>query len=334
MVMDETKAIRPRRRPTPRGILCGVLLFIAIVAVLLVALCWYMIGASVSPGERGRDLEGARAEMIERYPELEPWLDSLEQASALRDTLITAEDGARLHAYYIEAHEPTQATAVIVHGYTDNAMRMMMIGYMYHHQLGYNILLPNLRYSGLSDGDHYGMGWRDRIDVLRWMQVADERFGGQTQMVVHGLSMGAATVMMLSGEQQEGYVRCFVEDCGYTSVWDIFEYNLRAIHHLPSFPLMDIANAISGLRYGWTPREASALKQVKRCTRPMLFIHGGSDTYVPTYMVYPLYEAHPGPKELWVPEGVEHAASYHDRPEEYTQRVAAFVGRYIDRQQK
>ena len=83
------------------------------------------------------------------------------------------------------------------------------------------------------------------------------------------------------------------------------------------------------LKYGWSFREASALRQVAKCELPMLFIHGDADDFVPTRMVYPLYEAKPGEKELWVVPGAAHAMSYRDNRAEYTRRVAEFVGRYV-----
>ena len=64
-------------------------------------------------------------------------------------------------------------------------------------------------------------------------------------------------------------------------------------------------------------------------TVPMLFIHGDADTFVPTWMVYPLYEAKPEPKELWIVPGATHAMSYKDYPQEYTEHVKKFVGKYI-----
>lgn len=173
------------------------------------------------------------------------------------------------------------------------------------------------------------MGWKDRLDVLRWTEIADSLFGGHTRQVVHGISMGAATTMMLSGEELPSCVKCFVEDCGYTSVRDQFTKELRGQFGLPAFPLLDVASWLCGLKYGWTFGEASALKQVARCDRPMFFIHGDADDYVPTAMVYPLYEAKPGEKELWVVPGAAHALSYRDNRAEYTRRVGEFVGRYI-----
>ncbi len=267
--------------------------------------------------------------MKREYPFLEPWIDSLQRAGALRDTTVVAPDGTRLHALYALAPEPTKRTAVIVHGYTDNAVRMLMIGHLYNRELGYNILLPDLRHHGRSDGRAIGMGWPDRLDLLRWMEVADRRFGGATQQVVHGISMGAATTMMVAGESLPPYVKCFVEDCGYTSVRDQFAKELKEQFGLPVFPLLDIAGWLCKLKYGWSFREASALKQVVRCKLPMLFIHGDADGFVPTWMVYELYEAKPAPKELWVVPGAAHAASYRDNRAEYTRTVEAFVETWL-----
>ena len=44
--------------------------------------------------------------------------------------------------------------------------------------------------------------------------------------------------MMVSGEKLPAYVDCFVEDCGYTSVWDQFKKELKEQFHLPAFPLL------------------------------------------------------------------------------------------------
>lgn len=74
------------------------------------------------------------------------------------------------------------------------------------------------------------MGWKDCKDVRQWIAVATDIFGCEKaegkrmvpNIVVHGVSMGAATVMCLSGDPLPYNVRCFVEDCGYTSAWDEF----------------------------------------------------------------------------------------------------------------
>ena len=146
----------------------------AAVAVGVVAggsLC--LLAYSLTPRKTMRARNAAAREvMTTEYPFLEPWLDSLETTGALRDTTIVGAEGERLHAIYAFAPTPTDRTAVIVHGYTDNAVRMLMIGYMYNRDLGYNILLPDLYFHGRSEGRAIRMGWKDRLDVLRWMEIA------------------------------------------------------------------------------------------------------------------------------------------------------------------
>ena len=307
----------------------GISITVLILIVSLIGGSLYMLDYSLRPENRGKNLETSYEFMRSRYPHLCPWLDSLQQHRALRDTFITAPDGIRMHAYYANASRPTRKTAIIVHGYMDNAIRMLHIGYLYNKDLDFNILLPDLRYSGLTEGDAFQMGWLDRKDVIQWIDTAPSLFGDSLQAVVHGISMGAATTMMVSGEKLPPYIDCFVEDCGYTSVWDQFKKELKNQFGLPAFPLLYTASWFCQLQYGWNFQEASALNQVARCHKPMFFIHGDKDDFVPTWMVYRLYEAKPQPKQLWIVEGADHATSYLHERETYTRKVKAFVNRYV-----
>ncbi len=311
------------------------------VVVVLAGSGFYMLAYSLRPKQnKGKDLTASYDYMHDEYPHIKPWLDSLQENNAIRDTFIVNKEGKRLHALYAAAPEPTCKTALIVHGYTDNAIRMLMIGYLYNKKLKYNILLPDLHNHGLSEGEHIRMGWKDRLDILQWLGIANGIFGQSdsekndtlhrtTQMVVHGISMGAATTMMLSGEKLPEYVKCFVEDCGYTCVWDEFSHELKNQFGLPPFPLMYTTSLLCDIIYGWNFREASALEQVRKCDLPMLFIHGEADTYVPTWMVYRLFEAKSGLKELWIAPGSSHAMAYRDHPETYTSWVRNFTDKYI-----
>ena len=291
---------------------------------------WYALEAGGN--ERGKNLETSYAFMYEHYPFLSHWVDSLQRENALRDTFILAEDGVRLHALYLYADTLTAHTAVAVHGYTDNAVRMLHIAYLYNHDLHYNVLLPDLRFAGQSEGDHIQMGWKDRLDVLRWMEVANELFapeGSQTRMVVHGISMGAATTVCVSGEPQPPFVNCFVEDCGYTSVWDIFSSELKLRFGLPEFPILYTASATARAKAGYGFKEASALQQVQNCEKPMLFIHGDADGYVPTRMGT-LYNAKPGTnKATLTAEGAGHGEAMDVLGDTYWNTVFDFEGQYM-----
>ena len=252
-----------------KRIAIGTGIFLLVLVGLLAGGSIYMINFSLRPENRGKDMEGSFTFMREKYPQIIPWVDSLQNHHALRDTFIISPDGIRMHAFYARAMKPTSHTAIIVHGYTDNAIRMFHIGYLYNHSLNYNILLPDLRYTGLSEGDAIQMGWLDRKDVMQWIDIAPALFGDSLQAVVHGISMGAATTMMLSGEKLPAYIRCFVEDCGYTSVWDQFQKELKEQFGLPAFPLLYTASWLCEWQNGWNFKEASAVKQVAKCQKPM-----------------------------------------------------------------
>ena len=288
-----------------------------------------MVNGILQPECKTRDMEWNWNFMLENAPKAKPWADSLVQTKNLRDTTIVAPDGVLLHAYYVNAAKPTGKTAILVHGYTANSFRMMMLGQIYNENLGFNILLPDLRYHGKSEGEFVQMGWKDRLDVMQWIEVAREMYGEDTQIVAHGVSMGAATVMMLSGENLPAYVKCFVEDCGYTSVWDEFYGGMQQQMKSLTPIMLSIASFVCKVEHGWGFKEASSLRQVAKCKLPMLFIHGEKDDFVPTAMVYPLYEAKPEPKELWIAPEASHARSYHFQTETYIQKVCDFVGKYI-----
>ena len=296
---------------------------IVVLAVLMGVLVgggFYMLDVSLSPDPTRANTDSCYRQLFTDYPETREWMDSLRTHHALRDTMIVMPGDYRLHTYYI--NRGSQRTAMVIHGWRDQAIKFFYLARMYERLLGYNVVMPDLYASGMSDGEMLRMGWLDRLDVLQLLDV----FKADT-MVVHGVSMGAATTMMMSGEQMPEDIRDlrFVADCGYTSVWDEFAGELKNQFGLPAFPLMYTTSLLCQLRYGWNFDEASALRQVAKCQYPMFFIHGDADDFVPTYMVHELYNAKPDSKTLWVTKNTDHAHSYKNHRTEYVARVRRFL---------
>ena len=132
--------------------------------------------------------------------------------------------------YYLPAEVSTDKTVIIAHGYSGHSEQMSGFAQMYHKDLGYNVLLPDARGHGRSEGDYIGFGWPERKDYLKWIDQVIEHTGESTQVVLHGVSMGGATVMMTSGEELPPQVKAIVEDCGYTSVTDELKYQLKRMY--------------------------------------------------------------------------------------------------------
>lgn len=304
-------------------------IFWALCALVLIVAS-LLLSKALTPREvTDKKYEEAYTFLYSNYPHLESWMDSLTQHDALKEVNRLNSKKENQHAYYILAPEPTTKTALLVHGHTDSAERMFMYAYMYNKEFGYNVFIPDLPYHGKSEGEAIQMGWRDRLEVKEWIGEAIKVFGADTQIVIHGISMGAATSMMLSGEEQNPAVKAYIADCGYTSVWDMFAYMLTESYSLPTFPILNTADVICRLRYKWGLGEASALKQVEKSNLPMFFIHGEDDDYVPTYMAQELYDAKKGTKELWIAPNSDHATAYKNNREEYTRRVKLFVSQFL-----
>lgn len=255
--------------------------------------------------------------------EVDKWLENVKT----EEITIESEDGLKLWGKMYFQEEKTDKWVIIAHGYTSSSEHIQPIALNFYNQ-GYNVLTPDMRAHGNSEGKFIGMGWLDRKDMLKWIDYV-VNFDPNSQIVLYGESMGGATVMMTSGEELPGNVKAIVEDCGYTSVWDMFEKELYERFKLPSFPILNAAKVVTEIRAKYDFKEASALEQVKKSVTPILFTHGGDDTYVPTEMIYRLYDAATCEKDMLVIDGAGHGAAPDVDPETYYEKVFSFLSKYV-----
>ena len=288
----------------------------------------FMAHYALTPKVHGvEDIDRTRAKADSLLPGSTKWYDDLKAQGILKDHWITNDEGLKLHACSVPAANPAEAqgTAIVVHGYGDNHYVFLYLVRMYRDQFNYNVLFPDLQYHGYSEGDEIQMGWKDRLDVKKWIEVAHDLFKDDF-MVLHGVSMGAATVMFTSGEELPDYVKCFVEDCGYCSVTDQFKKNLDDMSKLLPNAIITSASIVSGKEFGWKFEEADCRKALAKCEKPMLFIHGDADDFVPFSHLAENYNAKKlGYKAKWVAPGAVHANSYAKYPKEYTYQVCNFL---------
>nr|WP_305120909.1 alpha/beta hydrolase [Saccharibacillus sp. JS10] len=276
----------------------------------------------------------APKKFLDGDPGLQPHPDVQTETTSSRDwwnsqtfehRQLNATDELMLHGYYLPAKASTHQTAILAHGYSGDASIMSGVAKFYHEDLNMNILVPDARGHGRSEGTYIGYGWHERIDYLGWIRQVIKQDGPQAQIVLHGISMGGATVTMTSGEDLPPNVRAIVEDCGYTSVQAELEYQMKRMYKLPAFPMIPATDVMTKIRAGYSFSEASALNQVRRSRTPMLFIHGSNDTFVPTSMVHELYEACPAEKDLLIVDGAGHGDSFLINKVMYTDKVKEFL---------
>lgn len=153
--------------------------------------------------------------------------------SGYEDLYMTSRDGLKLHNYLIK--KPNSNKWVItVHGYTSQGKLTSYYAKNFS-DMGYNVIIPDLRGHGTSEGDYIGMGWDERLDIIDLINyiIKEDK---EAEIVLYGISMGAATVLNTSGEELPENVKAVVADCGYTSAWDEFAYQLNKLFWSSSFP--------------------------------------------------------------------------------------------------
>ncbi|MEK4405453.1 alpha/beta hydrolase [Sporosarcina sp. FSL K6-6792] len=244
---------------------------------------------------------------------------------------LTSRDGLKLSGYYLPASKPTDKLVILTHGYLGNAKQMGLFGQHYHNDLDYNIFMPDARGHGKSEGNYYGFGWPDRLDLIDWTQLLVEKLGTDIKVAYHGLSMGAATVLMASGEEElPSQVKAIIADSPYASVYQLFQYQMNRMFHLPAFPLLDSTSVLTKIRAGYSFREASALKEVEKTSVPILYIHGESDTFVPTELTKDLYRHTSSDAELYLVPNANHGESIALDEDKYNMKIDQFLNRYIE----
>ncbi|WP_339216111.1 alpha/beta fold hydrolase [Ornithinibacillus sp. FSL M8-0202] len=243
---------------------------------------------------------------------------------------MTSRDGLLLQGYFLEAKKPTNKLVIAAHGYLGRGSDMGLYGQYYYEELGYNFFTADSRGHGKSEGNYYGFGWPDRLDYVDWIHLLINKLGPDTEIILHGLSMGAGTVLMTAGEELPDNVKVVIADSPYTTVHDLFSYQIDRMFSLPAFPFIHSTSLLTKARAGYSFKEASALEQVKKAKVPILYITGNGDTFVPTEMTHELYEHTKSKAELVTFDGANHGESFVMDEARYKQVLNTFLKDNLD----
>lgn len=238
-----------------------------------------------------------------------------------------AFDKLKLHANYFPAIKEVDGkkkVAICFHGYTSQGMSDYIGLSDYYLKNGFAMLLPDARAHGQSEGDYIGFGCLDRKDALVWINWVIQELGEDVEIVLHGTSMGGATVLMASGLELPSQVKGIISDCGFTSPKEVFTYVLNSMYHLPAFPVIPGADLVNKKLAGYGMDECNAKREVAKAKVPILFIHGSNDTFVPCKMCHEIYDCCAAPKKKLIIDGAAHAESYYKDMEKYEQTMTEF----------
>lgn len=239
---------------------------------------------------------------------------------------IEAFDGLRLQATYFPPSENGKKRLVIgFHGYTGEGITNFQGLSDYYLKKGFGMLLPDARAHGASEGNYVGFGCLDRRDALKWIDWAIQKAGEDTEILLHGISMGGATVLMTGSLAVPKQVKGIISDCAFTSPKEVFTHVLKSMYHMPAFPIIPAADFLNRKLAGYGMDDCNARREVAKAKLPILFIHGSEDTFVPASMCKELYENCVSKKWKLIVEGAAHAESYYLNTEAYEEAMTEFM---------
>lgn len=241
------------------------------------------------------------------------------------DEWLMSADGLRLHATWFPQGE-CKKIVICFHGYTSQGMKDYLGLSGYYLKNGYSMLLVDERAHGESEGKYIGFGCLDRIDALKWINWVLRKCGENVEILLHGTSMGGATVLMMSSLELPAQVKGIVSDCAFTSPKEVFSHVLKSMYHLPAFPVMNISDFLNKRLAGYGLDECNAAREVKKAKVPILFIHGSGDTFVPYSMCETMYENCASSKKKLIIEGAAHAECYYKDTDAYENALTEFIG--------
>lgn len=288
---------------------------VILIIVLLAGAGWYFSGLVINP----------RIKTYEETYQIEISKGRIDKALfeslPFEDVYIASPHGYRLHALYLAAAN-SKKTIIFAHGFSFSLLGSVKYMDIFR-RLGFNVLMYDHRHHGKSGGNNVTFGYREADDLKAVVSWALERLGGQGIIGIHGESIGAAVALQHAAIDNRAAF--YISDGSFTTLPELLKFRLKADFGLPAFPLYHIASLFSRLRAGFFFEDIAPIKAIEHTDKPILFIHGGADTYIPTEMGKRLYETYRGRKSLYLCPGAKHSESFWTDKQEYEKRVKEFL---------
>ena len=245
------------------------------------------------------------------------------EALPREEVSIRSADGLKLTGHLLKSRYPRRLI-IAFHGWRSSWSRDFCMVAPFWLEQHCNILFVDQRAHGNSEGEFLGFGLLERSDCRQWAYWAEGQNYG-LPIYLAGISMGAATVLMAAGMDMPESVRGIIADCGFTSPRDICIHVARDNLHVSYTPLRSAwIDRCFRKKIHMTSGAYSTLTAMKNAKKPILFIHGTADSFVPIDMTYRNYRACAAPKRLVVVPGAGHAMSYAVEPETCQKAIKAF----------
>ena len=243
----------------------------------------------------------------------------------VEEIYMTSFDGLKLHAYvYKKPGTKSNKYLLGMHGFRSNPFHEYAHYAKYYIDLGFNLVFPHERGHYKSEGKYISMGMNEKIDAKDWCHYLVKKYGEDIQILMQGLSMGAATVASASNLDLPPQLIGIIADCGYYSYKVQTGFVLKNMLKVNTKNLVKYLSKFLKRKTGVDLEAPTALDAVKEAKVPIMFAHGEKDEIVPFDNVLKLYEACGSKKILLTNKDANHVETMARDPEKYFKTIVDF----------
>ena len=249
------------------------------------------------------------------------------KAHDAQDVWVNSDDGLKLHGLWIPAPN-ARGTILFAHGYRSTPLVDFSHAMEFYNQRGINLLIPDQRAHGKSQGKYITFGVKESRDMLGWIEYHNQNLC-DLPIVLDGLSMGASTMLYLADRDLPENVKAIIADCGFTSPKDIISVVFRSVTHLPAIPSIWFADLFARIFAKFSLYECDTRMSLSNSKLPVLIVHGTADDFVPCEMSKQAYACCNSPKQLLLVEDAPHGHSFLRGKERYCSLINELLDNYV-----
>lgn len=199
---------------------------------------------------------------------------------------ILSHDGLKLKGFYLKNENSQDKVMILCHGYRSFPYFDFSASAKEYYDRGFDLLFIVQRSHGESEGDYITFGYKERLDLLRWIDYVNKKHTNNAKILLAGVSMGAATVMYTLGESLPSCVKGALCDCGFDSPKNIIAFALADIFKNKTLArfMSNFVSLAAFFKNGAFLGHMNTKKTLKNCKVPIMIAHGKADNVVPYEM--------------------------------------------------
>lgn len=238
---------------------------------------------------------------------------------------IVAHDNVTLKAIYYKNSEKDAPTVIFAHGFTSHPEREWAFPGLFYRSLGFNVVILYQRAHGISGGNYISMGALEHLDLMKWVEKINE-ITPNSQIVLHGLSMGASVVLDASLNEMKN-VKCVIADAPSPSIESFFTNVCNHIFKEKGEKVCNLMIKRFNKEFNCDIKNFDRIANMAKCKYPTFLSMGSLEPFGDMFSY--MKTLNPNDTEILILDGCNHGNGMYKKTELYQNTLKEFINKYV-----